>query len=182
MDSTEYDSNRRTDARTDTHGASDDVRAAAQSVKSSAADMLDDAKQGAQSKLNAQKDVAADGIDSVADALRNAANGSDKSGQRTGNDAIASLAGSAADGLERLSGTLRNKDVGAMVRDAESFARNQPMAFFGLALVTGFLAVRFMKAGDSPPDSNSSANSYRAASASRTGGRNTFQEDAWTPQ
>jgi len=47
--------------------------------------------------------------------------------------------------LERLSGTLRNKDLDGMVRDAESFARRQPLVFFGAAMAAGFLAVRFLK-------------------------------------
>jgi hypothetical protein len=34
-----------------------------------------------------------------------------------------------------------------MLRDMESFARTQPVAFFGIALATGFLAARFMKSG-----------------------------------
>ena len=46
------------------------------------------------------------------------------------------------------SDTLRNKDVSAMLRDLDNFARNQPVAFFGLALAAGFLAVRFLKAGN----------------------------------
>ena len=61
---------------------------------------------------------------------------------------LAQNTGSAADGLERLSSTLRNKDVSAMLRDMDNFARNQPVAFFGLALAAGFLAVRFLKAGN----------------------------------
>jgi hypothetical protein len=53
---------------------------------------------------------------------------------------------SAADGLERFSGSLREKDLDGLVRDAESFARRQPIVFFGAAIAAGFLAVRFMKA------------------------------------
>jgi hypothetical protein len=34
------------------------------------------------------------------------------------------------------------------LRDLDDFARNQPVAFFGLALAAGFLAVRFLKAGN----------------------------------
>ena len=38
-----------------------------------------------------------------------------------------------------------------MLRDVEHFAHAQPVAFFGMALATGFLAVRFMKASQSEP-------------------------------
>jgi hypothetical protein len=78
----------------------------------------------------------------VAGALREAAQ------RRDDGDGLARLGTSAADGLERLSSALRNKDVGTMLRDVESFARQQPVAFFGLALAAGFLAVRFVKSGE----------------------------------
>jgi hypothetical protein len=58
---------------------------------------------------------------------------------------VGRLTSSAAQGLERISGTLRNKDVSGMLHDMESFARQQPAAFFGLALAAGFITVRLMK-------------------------------------
>jgi lauroyl/myristoyl acyltransferase len=61
-------------------------------------------------------------------------------------DSMAQLTSSAADGLDHLSRTLRSKDVGTMLRDMDNFARNQPVAFFGIALAAGFVAVRFLKA------------------------------------
>jgi hypothetical protein len=115
-----------------------------QQVKARAGKLLDDAKDSAQSLVNEKKDVAADELHNVAGALRSAAQ------RRSGDDdPLLGLTGSAADGLERLSSALRNKDLGVMMRDMESFARAQPVAFFGLALATGFLAVRFMKASHS---------------------------------
>jgi len=112
-------------------------------AKEHAQAVWDDAKETARSRLNEQKDAAAEGIGEVAGALRDAARRSE--GER---DGLARLTGTAADSLERLSGTLRNKDVSSMLRDMQSFARNQPVAFFGIALAAGFLAVRFMKSGD----------------------------------
>ena len=114
-----------------------------QQVKARAGKLLDDAKDSAQSLVNEKKDVAADELHDVAGALRDAAQ------RRSGDDPLLGLTGSAADGLDRLSNALRNKDVSVMMRDMESFARAQPVAFFGLALATGFLAVRFMKASHS---------------------------------
>jgi len=110
----------------------------AQQVKVNAGALFEDVKESAQSQINEKKDVAADQLHDVAGALRDAA--------KRGDDPLFGLTGSAADGLDRLSGALRNKDVGVMMRDMESFARAQPVAFFGLALATGFLAVRFLKA------------------------------------
>ena len=116
---------------------------AAQQVKTSAGALFDDVKDSAQSQINEKKDVAAEQLRNVAGALRDAAQRS------SGEDPLFGLTGSAADGLDRLSSALRNKDVGVMMRDMESFARAQPVAFFGLALATGFLAVRFLKASQS---------------------------------
>lgn len=116
----------------------------AQQTKARAASLLDEARDSAQATLNEKKDVAADQLHDVAGALRDAA-----AQRRSGEDPLLGLTASAADGLDRLSGALRNKDVGMMMRDMESFARAQPVAFFGLALATGFLAVRFLKASHS---------------------------------
>ncbi len=93
--------------------------------------------------LNEQKDNAAGSLGSFAGALRKAARESDGGGQAP----TTKMAEWAADGLERISTTLRNKDMGGMLREAESFARSQPVAFFFAAAAAGFLATRFLKAG-----------------------------------
>ena len=126
-------------------GERDAMHDTTRAVKERAGAMWEDAKETARSKIDQQKDSAAEGIDQVAGALRDVAQR--QRGDGAG-EPMARITGSAADGLERLSETLRNKDVGAMLRDLDSFARNQPVAFFGLALAAGFLAVRFLKAGN----------------------------------
>ena len=175
-----------------TRSGSGSLEDSANMVKDRAGAIFEDAKDAARSKLNEQKDVAADSIDGVAQSLRDAAG---RKGQ--GNDAIAEMTGSAADGLERLSNTLRSKDISGMLRDMESFARNQPVAFFGLSLAAGFLAVRFLKATDEPqhgdsgtsststyggsyPSPNSRSNSTSTSSSSSISGRKSYQEDPWT--
>lgn len=50
-----------------------------------------------------------------------------------------------ADGIEQLSARLRSKDIDGLMRDAQEFARAQPVAFFGLAVAAGFLGVRYLK-------------------------------------
>lgn len=107
-------------------------------------DVWAEAGRATRSRLNAHKEEAADGLGVVAGALRDAARR-----QGAGDSSpppLAHLTGSAADGLERLSSTLRSKDIGGMVRDVQRFARDQPVAFFGLSLAAGFLAARFLKA------------------------------------
>jgi len=73
--------------------------------------MFDDAKEVAGSSLGEEKEGAASEIDGVANTLRDVVKGHDDG---TGSDLLTRLAGSAADGLERLSSDLRNKDVGTM--------------------------------------------------------------------
>lgn len=124
-------------------GSSGTHQDAAQAVKERAGAFWDDAREAARSKLNEQKDVAASGIHEVAGALRDAAKRQQGDGAA---QPLAQLTSSAAEGLEHLSDTLRSKDAATMLRDLDRFARNQPVAFFGIALAAGFLAVRFLKA------------------------------------
>jgi len=100
------------------------------------------ATEGVRSSLTEQKDTAASSLGSFAGALRKAARESD-----SGEGTATRMAEWAADGLERVSSTLRTKDLNGMVRELESFARSQPVAFFVCAAAAGFLATRFLKAG-----------------------------------
>jgi hypothetical protein len=106
-------------------------------------EQMKDVAQATQQSLNQQKDSAASSLGTFAGALRKAARESDGGGQAS----TTRMAEWAADGLERISTTLRNKDMGGMLREAESFARSQPVAFFFAAAAAGFLATRFLKAG-----------------------------------
>ena len=59
------------------------------------------------------------------------------------------LAGSyirkAASQIEGVSDHIRKGNLNDVVRNAQSFARRQPTAFLGLAVLAGFGAVRFLK-------------------------------------
>jgi hypothetical protein len=111
---------------------------------------VQDVKQTAAQQLAQQKDGAADTLGSFAGALRKAAHESD------GGGGAAHMADWAADGLERVSATLRSNDLNGMMRQVESFARSQPVAFFFAAAAAGFLATRFVKAGAAQPDGGGS--------------------------
>jgi len=108
-----------------------------------AADSWTDATQSARMGMDSRKQSSAAGIDDIAGALRQAS----ERRREDGDDGLARVTASAADGLERVSSALRDKDVGTLLRDADAFARRQPAAFFGLAALAGFVAVRFIKAG-----------------------------------
>lgn len=114
---------------------------AAESAKAQAQNAWDDTKERARTAIDEQQHAAAEGIGQFAGALRDAAHHVDG-----GEEAMVARAASiVADGLDRVSGTLRSKSVDGLVHDIESFARQQPLAFFGAALATGFVAVRFLK-------------------------------------
>lgn len=98
------------------------------------------AKDTVRSSLTEQKDGAASSLGEFAGALR-------KASQDSGDGSAAHMADWAASGLERVSATLRSNDLNGMMREVESFARSQPVAFFFAAAAAGFLATRFLKAG-----------------------------------
>jgi hypothetical protein len=65
----------------------------------------------------------------------------------------ASFIRKAASQVENVSDTVRSGDLQELVAGAQSFARRQPTAFLGLAVLAGFGAVRFLKssaANDAP--------------------------------
>jgi hypothetical protein len=97
------------------------------------------AKDTVRSSLTEQKDGAASSLGEFAGALR-------KASQDSGDGSAAHMADWAASGLERVSATLRSNDLNGMMREVESFARSQPVAFFFAAAAAGFLATRFLKA------------------------------------
>lgn len=156
------------------NAASSSLDDAAKAVKNSASGMFDDAKEMARSRLSEEKEGAASGIDGVANTLRDVVKGHDDG---TGSDLLTKLAGSAADGLERLSSDLRNKDVGTMLRDVQSFARDQPVAFFGLTMAAGFLAGRFLKASESESGTEATGSDRTAThGAQQTSGKGRQEE------
>ena len=113
------------------------------SLQDQAQGVLNQTKESARAVAGEQQRAAAGGLADFAGALRRAAREMGDGGQRT---QVARFAESAADGLERFSGSLREKDLNRLVSEVESFARSQPVAFFGAAVAVGFLAVRFLKA------------------------------------
>jgi hypothetical protein len=65
-------------------------------------------------------------------------------------DAIARYVEQAAVQVDRFTQSLRDKDVGQLLTDAQRLARRQPGVFVGSAFALGLLAARFLKS--SPPD------------------------------
>ena len=93
-----------------------------------------------------QKDMATDGIGTIARAVRRTT----QELREQQHDTMADYVDRAADQLERLSSGLKKKDVGELFRDAQSLARRQPAMFVGSAFAIGLLGARFLKS--SSPD------------------------------
>lgn len=116
---------------------------AAKDLTSSAQDRLQD-------KVAEQKALGADYANNFASAMRQAANHFDSDVPVAG-----TYIRKAADQIETAADALREGNIKDLVQGAQRFARTQPTAFFGLALLAGFGAVRFLRsASSSDPDRN----------------------------
>jgi hypothetical protein len=103
--------------------------------------LMDKVKDGAVSQLARQKDRTSDGIGSVVSAVRQ----STRQLRDQQHDTIAEYVEEAAAQLDRFSNTLKEKNVGELLEDAQRFARRNPALFVGGAFALGILSARFFK-------------------------------------
>jgi hypothetical protein len=111
----------------------------------SANGFVQQARQQAVSQINAQKDRAAEGLGSVAQAIRQA--GDQLKGQ---NEVVASYVDTAVGQIEQFSLRLREKEPQEFVRDLEEFARRSPSTFLGAAFILGVGLARFLRSSGDP--------------------------------
>lgn len=119
----------------------------------------------ARSLASDQKDVIAEQVGGVAEAIGKAA---DDLEQKNGSSAH--YARLIADNAEKLSSTIRDKNVDELLSMAQDFGRKQPALFMGAAALLGFAASRFVMA---------SAN--RSQEQATDTGSSTYQEYAGEP-
>jgi len=117
------------------------VQDVVEQTQQKAGEVIDQAKQQATSQLATRKDQAAESLGTVADALRQ----SGKHLRENDQHGIAQYADKAAERVEQFSSQLRGKDVQAIIRDMERYARQQPALFLGGAFVLGLFGARFLK-------------------------------------
>src|SRR5258705_1743169 len=118
-----------------------------EAIKDRASDLVDAAKDVAsqatdkfKETVDSQKSAGADYVGSLADTIRRAAREFD------GDLPIAgTYIRKAASQVEGVADTLRTGDFNDLIRGAQSFARRQPTAFLGIAVLAGFGVVRFLK-------------------------------------
>lgn len=110
-----------------------------------ASSLAGQAKQKLSGRLDSQKGAAADKVEQLAQTVQHA--GEQFEGKQ---DWIASAVSRGATELNTLSGSLRDKDLGELAGEVQSFAKRQPALFMGAALAAGFAVARLGKvvAGD----------------------------------
>lgn len=111
-------------------------------VREQAMSLKDQAFGQARSAAEEGKSRAAEAISGIAQAARDAA------GQLGQNPTIAPVGKygeQAADALERFAGTLRNKEVDALLDDVAGLVRRNPAVAAGVAVVVGFALSRLFR-------------------------------------
>ena len=125
-------------SETTTPSSTDEVR---QKAEQTAQTLANQAQEVASTQANAQMTRAASLLNGVAQTIHQTGDS-----MRDEQPQIASIADQAATRVEGFSDYLRNRDFNDVVRDAESYARREPLLFLGAAFAVGFIAARFLKA------------------------------------
>jgi ElaB/YqjD/DUF883 family membrane-anchored ribosome-binding protein len=126
--------------------------------------LLSSARDQATTYADRRKDDAAESVASFATSLR-------KSGEAfEDQENIRAFVESAADGLEQLAGTIRERSFQEIYDDVETFARNRPVAVGAVSLLAGFLLARFIKSS-AQGMAEAGARAAAARGGNRTAGR-----------
>jgi hypothetical protein len=102
------------------------------------------------SRVDEQKNRAADGLGGIADVFRTAGNE-----LRAENEALASYVDMAGDQMRRFAETIRQRGVAEMMDDVAVFARRRPALFIGGAFLVGLGIARFIKSSADRGDNRS---------------------------
>jgi len=149
----------------------DQAKSLAHDAKEEVSQVAGQARDQVQGLVTQQKTRVADQLGSLAGALRDTGN---QLGQKLGDKQshlvdLGGYAGKAADQVDRLSRYLRDRELGEVVRDAETFARRRPELFLGGTFLAGLLLARFLKAsGDA--ESLETGTVFAGQSYPRSGG------------
>ena len=108
--------------------------------ESATSGLLGGVKQRVTSRVDEQKNRAADGLGGIADVFRTAGNE-----LRGENEALASYVDMASDQMRRFADQIRQRGVGDMMEDVGQFARRRPALFIGGAFLVGLGLARFLK-------------------------------------
>lgn len=129
-------------ARALTQSAADAVKTQAGNMQEQAKEVASHAGEKLRATVTEQKAAGADYVGNVANIIRRTAYEFDSDIPQAGH-----YIRKAAAQLENVSDAMRNRDMSEIVGNVQEFARKQPTAFFGAAVLLGFAAVRFLKSG-----------------------------------
>jgi len=150
-------------------GQASEFAGAAKDVASQATDKFKQAVEG-------QKTAGADYVGSLAGTIRRAAREFDDDLPIAGN-----YIRKAASQVEGVADKLRTGNFNDLVQGAQSFARRQPTAFLGLAVLAGFGVVRFLKSSaDTAESSGSQASGSRYSTSGANMSHDTGYRDEFT--
>jgi uncharacterized phage infection (PIP) family protein YhgE len=137
--------------------ATDMAGSSTEAIKGRASDAMDAAKDMAsqatdklKQTVDDQKNLGADYVGNLADTMRRAAREFDHDLPIAG-----AYIRKAASQIEGVSDQIKTGNFSDLVSGAQAFARRQPTAFLGLAVLAGFGAVRFLKSSASSSDASS---------------------------
>jgi hypothetical protein len=125
-----------------TQSATEAVKTQADNLKESAKEVASDAGDKLRAGMIEQKAAGADYLGNVANIIRRTAFEFDNDIPQA-----AQYIRKAATQISDVSNAVRNNDMSEIVGHVQDFARKQPTAFFGAAVLLGFAAVRFLKSG-----------------------------------
>ena len=135
-----------------TKNATDAVKTQAANLTDSAKDVATDAGERLRASVREQKVAGADYVGNVASIVRRTAYEFDTDIPQAGH-----YIRKAAAQLENVSQAMRNRDMSEIVGNVQDFARKQPTAFFGAAVLIGFATIRFFKSGSGVAATNTAA-------------------------
>jgi hypothetical protein len=153
------------------------VKSQAANLTEQARDVASDAGEKMKTAVADQKSAGADYIGNVAEVVRRASYEFDSQLPQAGH-----YIRQAAAQINTVSDALRTRDISELAGDVQDFARKQPAAFFGAAVLAGFAAVRFFKSAPERNDNggmrsntggqltSSTGRSYSGGSPGYTGG------------
>jgi len=160
--------------------AIDVAGSSADALKGQASDLMDSAKEVAsqttdklKQTVDGQKIAGAEYVGSLANTMRRAAREFD------GDLPIAgTYIRKAASQVEGMSESIKTGNLNDLVRGAQSFARRQPTAFLGMAVLAGFGVVRFLKSSaDSSESGSPQLTGGEASGGARTGGGRSYADN-----
>jgi hypothetical protein len=108
-------------------------------ARTGAADLAAQAREGLGEYAAAQREAGASAIHDVAKAAHSVADQMEQTRPE-----IARYARQAASAVDDVSEAIRSRSVGDIIRSIDGFARREPVAFFGTALLAGFAISRFL--------------------------------------